>query len=151
MMIKAEIYQDGFSDIKVTDIVDFRDIHVIPIVKELQKYFNDYINDIDIKDDSLYIPVKSSPKFLSDNILEQLEDNFIINLDEKLSSNSVINVISVKYSEDYEYAEFNEYNLIKDTFKSAEEYKTVEQCLSSDLECNYVTWYSFTIYIEISI
>jgi len=147
----SEILEQSFRDLRVTDIVDFKSLNVVPKIIEIQNYFNKYIDSIHINNSSLLLPISSVPSILDNSLSEQLENHLVIYLDRELMQNSNIDNISVKYSEDYEYGIFDEYNLDADTIKSIDEYESVQECLSSQNECSYIQSYSYSIYLEISL
>ena len=152
-MISSSNYicDDSFQDLRVTDIVDFKSLNVVPKIVELQNYFDKYKNSICIENASLLLPIISVPSILNNSLSEQIKDNLVVNLDKEVERNCNIKHISVKYDEDYEYGVFDEYNLDADTLKSIQEYESVEECLSSQNECSYIESYSYSIYLEISL
>ncbi len=139
------IYHDSFQDLKVTDIVDFKSLNVVPKIVELQNYFDKYKNFIHINNSSLLLPISSVASILDNSLSEQLEDSLVIYLDKPVEHNYHIDNISVKYGA------FDEYNLDADTIKSINEYENIEECLSSQNECSYIQNYSYSIYLEISL
>jgi len=145
------IYDDNFQNLIVTDIVDFKSLNVVPKIVELQNYFDKYKDSIHIDNSSLLLPISSVPSILDNSLSEQLKDNLVIYLDKKTNHNYQIDNILVKYSEDYEYSAFDEYNLDADTIKNIDEYENIEECLSSQNECSYIQNYSYSIYLEISL
>jgi len=147
----SEVIEQSFNDLKVTDLVDFKSLTVLPKIVELQNYFDKYKDSICIKNASLLLPISSIPNILDNSLLEKIKDDLIIYLDEPIENNQVIEKISVMYNEDYEYAIFNEYNLDADSIKSINEYENIKECLSSQNECNFIQNYSYNIYLEISL
>ncbi len=145
------IYDDNFQNLTVTDIVDFKSLNVVPKIVELQNYFDNYKDSIQIDNSSLLLQISSIPSILDNSLSEQLEDSLVIYLYKPVEHNCRIENISVKYNEDYEYGAFDEYNLDADTIKSIDEYESIEECLSSKDECSYIQNYSYSIYLEISL
>ena len=150
MKIKvSELITQSFDDIKVTDIADFRSTNVMPKIVELQSYFDEYISSFSLKNNVLYLPIKTVPRSLLNSLSEQTKDHGTLYMDEDTQQSYGIETISVKYSEDYEYGVFDEYNLDADTIKSIDEYENIEECLGSRNECSYIESYSYSIYLEI--
>lgn len=145
------VYNDSFQDLKVTDIVDFKSLNVVPKIAELQNYFDKYKDSICIKNGALLLPISSAPNILDNSISEKIKDDLVIYLDESIEQSYTIDNISVKYDEDYDYATFDEYNLDADTIKSIDEYENIDECLSSKNECSYIENYSYSIYLEVSL
>lgn len=150
--IKSDtIYENGFNNLKVTDIVEFKSSNVLPKILKLQNYFDKCKDSIHFKSDSLLLPISSISSILDNNFLENTEDDLVIYLDKHIKKNEKIENISVNYDEDYEYGIFDEYNLNADIIKSINEYESVKECLSSHNECSYIENYSYTVYLEISL
>ena len=147
----SEIIEQSFRDLRVTDIVDFKSLNVVPKITELQNYFDKHRDSIYLDNDAFFLPISSAPSILNNSSSEQVKDNLIIYLDKELKNDYHIANISVKYDEDYEYGVFDEYNLDADTIKSIHEYENVEECLSSQNECSNIENYSYSIYLEISL
>ena len=143
------LYEESFYDLKITDLVEFKSIHVIPKIYALQNYFDKHGSSIKVDKDFIELPSDGMPSFLNDSFLDQKEDHLKIYLGEELTSDYTHCNISVKYDEDYEYGEFDEYNLDSDTLKSVSEYEDIEACLASKQDCSYISSYSFYIYLEV--
>lgn len=97
------------------------------------------------------ILLSSISNILENNLLERAGNPLIIYLNNHIDKNKKTDNIFVKYNEDYEYGIFDEYNLDADTIKSINEYKNIEECLSTQNECSYIENYSYSIYLEISL
>lgn len=147
----TESFEQTLTDLKVTDIVDFRLLNVSSIIYEMQNYFDSNKNFIQLKSDHILVPITSAPTILNSSLSGQKENYLVVYLKNALNKNYYVENISVLYDEDYEYNTFTEYNMDRDTISTIKDYENIEECLSEQKDCSYIERYSYGIYLEISL
>ena len=150
------LYSKTWSDLRVTDLSEFKAQKVDCKIDELKKFFLNNMDIVCYDKDKLIIPrnnelpnifLGESQSSNGNNIYIYFTDSFKnmkINTDTLLIDN-----IEVTYEETLDYETFDEYNINSD-FVSFNEYQKLEYSLSLKNDCSYIESYSYYVNLKVT-